>query len=426
MYVYKKTCLISDDELLKYITQLEPEMARVETTIQKQDFSTPYAWVNLPTFYEYHASCKKLIEEKKALGIDVLLLIGIGGSDAGARALYQAIHGVMGNADFKNNILLYCADTIDSGYTQELVTLVEGFLQAGKKVLINIVSKSGSTTETVINAAIFYDLLAQYRPNDARELVVVTTDEHSPLAACARHNNFSLLIVPTHVGGRYSVFSAVGLFPLGMLGIDIDAILQGAAAENNLCTQVSFDNKAAVRAALLYAHYARGIVIHDLFIFNPAWTLLGAWYRQLMAESLGKAGQGILPTVSLGTVDLHSVAQLYLGGQKNRFTTFLMSKNNISSMTIARNAFSNGIQAGGLALGTVQESIIYGVTQAYYKEHCAYMTIALQNQSLYELGVYMQSSMLEIVYLAYLMGVNPFDQPQVELYKREARAFLAL
>lgn len=414
-YFYKDTCYISDNKLSHYTQQLAPIVAQLQNNMYQYDMSTPYAWVNLPTNKEYVTYCKQLITEKKKLNPDVLVLIGIGGSDLGTRAIYQAARTYTDH----ETIALYTIDTIEERYTQEALAYIEhNYLKRNKKIIINIVSKSGTTLETVVNAALFYDLLKKYQPQNTQEYIVITTDKDSPLYVLAIKNNFSVLEIPRNIGGRYSVFSAVGLFPLGMLNVNLDNLLHGAAAA---CEESCH---ASTRAAILYAYYQQNIMIHDIFIFNPRLAYFGAWYRQLIAESLGKNGTGFLPTVSLGSVDLHSVIQLYLGGQRIRLTTFITYKDNNLSHNIPNNDFSSLILSHPATIAHVHNSLFQSITHVYKQEKLPYMAISCNANIEYAMGYIMQIAMLETVCLAYLMKVNPFDQPEVELYKKEVKYYL--
>lgn len=283
------------------------------------------------------------------------VLVGIGGSNLGARAVYEALR----KADPEVELLF--ADTV-SPVTQERIIAK---LKKAKKedVVLNFVSKSGTTLESKLN----FELLKPY----AGTIVDTYKD----------------LDFDKTIGGRYSVLTEVGLFPLRSCGFDTDAMLKGKAGAG--------DGKAS--AQWLYEQLQAGMAVHDLFLFNPELESLGKWYRQLMGESTGKDGKGLLPTVSIGTTDLHSIYQRYAGGPHNIATTFVFARHE-----------------GDEAMAAIYKA----VTQAYREQGLPFQEYIMPKLDEYELGTFMETKMREIVYLAHLMGVNAFDQPNVESYKK--------
>jgi len=300
---------------------------------------------------------------------------------------------------------------------------------------MNVVTKSGTTTETVTNFAYFYQLIKAKRPQDYHKYIVVTTDEGSPLDKIAQKEQFSTLYIPKKVGGRYSVFSPVGLFPLAMIGIDVKELLRGAHDSIESCTATEIANNfAAVNAIIKYAHYKKGVNINDFFVFSVQLESVGKWYRQLMGESIGKEfnvrGErvevGITPTVSIGTLDLHSVGQLYLGGPRDKFTTFVSVENYQSSEDEKPQSFFPEFLADFKVrpLSFIMKAILQGVQVAYTKNKRPFCSLVLPALKPYYIGQLLQMYMIEMMYLGYLLEVNPFDQPNVELYKKETRKIL--
>lgn len=358
-----------------------------------------------------------------------VVVIGIGGSSLGTQAVYEALRDHL-----EPDTYFFCADTVDGHMTHDLYVKIERELSCGTQFVFVIVSKSGKTTETMVNAAVFVDLLREFYPEKYHEYIVVITDKNSPLWNIAEEHNYAKLEVPHDVGGRFSVFTAVGLFPLALQGIDIEQLCEGAEQAQQDCTQVDENNYAATSAAILYEQYQAGKRIHDTFVFAPYLAQCGAWYRQLLGESIGKRynkqGQevrvGIVPTVSVGSNDLHSVAQLYLAGPYDIMTTFVSVKAKLW-VKIPQNEFScvDGIELGGPGVEVVQEAIFAGTQEAYVQDGRPFMRIELEDLNAFELGYLMQMKMYEIVYLGMLFDINVFDQPQVELYKKATRALLA-
>ncbi|MBA3752549.1 hypothetical protein H0X06_07260, partial [Candidatus Dependentiae bacterium] len=355
-------------------------------------------------------------------------------SNMGVVALIQAMKGIYYNEGAP--LRFYCADTIDDQNTGELFALIERELSADGVVVLCIATKSGTTTETLLNGSLFYESLKRHRPKDYQEYIVIITDEDSPLCAIAKNNRFELLLIPSSVGGRYSLFSSVGLFPLMMMGIDIGSLLKGAQRMFERCmNEESTHNPAALSALTLFDAYQKGYTIYDTFVFSPSLALLGQWYKQLIGESLGKkysregtlVERGIGPTVSIGTVDLHSVVQLYLAGPRTRITTFLYTEDERNSLTVPDNLLS--IVVPGLANRTVtfvKSAIFKGVLAAYEKEQRPYMLSSIKFASTESVGEFAMMKMIEIIFLARLFSINAFDQPAVELYKEETRRFMQL
>lgn len=437
-HTYKESCLIDEAELRAAKVRLAPEIERVKQAVARGGYASAYASANLPDDELLRAECIRIAQEKRALKPTILVVVGIGGSALGLAAVHQALYGTLYNEQ-QPTCKLYIADTVDSDYLNDILLLVEQELEGGNAVIITVISKSGQTTETVVNAQLFIDSVRKAFPETYRQYVVVITDEGSALWDYSVVHSMARLAIPALVGGRYSVLSAVGLFPLALLGIDIDALCSGAAAMRSMCIDSDIEsNPAAMRALLLNAYYNKGVAIHDLFLFSVDLAAIGAWYRQLMGESLGKGcledglfmRKGITPTVSMGTVDLHSVAQLYLGGPHVRFTTFVaVSKNNVELVVPNIGNHINGItelsaHVQGKKISSIMGIILQGVLVAYHKNKRPFVLLTIPEKNPYYIGMLLQLHMLEMMYAGFLLRINPFDQPDVELYKQETRKLL--
>jgi glucose-6-phosphate isomerase len=326
------------------------------------------------------------------------------------------------------------ADTVDSDLINEIIKIIESVLKKGENIIINGVSKSGGTTETIANFEILVEMLKKYK-KDYEKYVIVTSDKNSKYWKYAREKGFDLLEIPKKVGGRYSVFSSVGLFPLGLLGVDIDLLLKGAYDMKSRCLDNNLlKNPAVISSTLHYLHYKKGKNIHDLFLVGNDLESVGKWYRQLMGESIGKefnkkekrVFEGITPTISLVSVDLHSMAQIYLGGPYDKFTTFVNVKQNNSEVVIPNiDEYSKLVDViQGKKLKQVMDAILIGVQTAFKKGKRPFMEIILPDKSEYSIGQLLQFNMMEMIYLGFLLNVNPFDQPNVEDYKIETRKIL--
>lgn len=428
---YAKTSLISQKNLTLVSKKLFPIIQEYQQKLQKSNYDFPGSFIHLPTDTDLHETIIRVVEEKRRLRPTILVVIGIGGSNLGTMAIHEAIYGKFYN-EHVHPIKIYFADTVDTDYIYDIVLLVEQELEKNNTVLINIVSKSGTTTETVANGELFLHILAKAHPHDYQQYVVITTDEGSKLWQLAQDHRITCLSIPKEIGGRYSVFSAVGLFPLAMIGVDIKKLCQGAHTILPACTSTDIKNSpAALSAAILYLHYLNGKNIHDTFLFSVDLENIGKWYRQLMGESIGKTNKnnkvvGITPTVSIGTTDLHSVGQLYIGGPLDKFTTFITVKKNKSDVMVPKQLLhSLAPYCANKTLVQIMDAIAQGVQATYHEYKRPFVTIQLPAKSELYLGQLLQCKMLEIVYLAYLLDVSPFDQPQVELYKQQTRKLLA-
>ena len=407
--LYKGTCGVDEYSICRCVKALAPVREHLQKT-RSQAYQEPLGFINLPYDEEYHGEILACVQHKKALNPTAILLVGIGGSNLGACAVYEAVRGNYYNEGAQNYgaPFFYCADSLDVDKNTALKDILENILKHGENIIIISGTKSGSTTETTLNTEYFIDVLKKHRPETYRDYVVMITDKDSKVWHAAEQQGYTRLAIPKQVGGRFSVFSAVGLFPLAMLNIDIHALCAGARAMMERCL-ASDENEASISAALVWSYYQQGMPIHDSFFFDSAFETVGKWYRQLMAESLGKDGKGIMPTVSMGTVDLHSMAQLYFAGPHIRYTTFFPAVIDTTS---------------NHRMAHVQEVIFQGVQAAYAKAGLPFTTIKGLAKKEETIGALLQLKMIEIVYLGYLMQVNAFDQPQVELYKQEVRRLM--
>jgi glucose-6-phosphate isomerase len=398
-------------------------------------YDSVYASINLSNDRQLAQNVKNLAAQKLSYNPEMVIVIGIGGSSLGTRAVHEAINGTLYN-EISKRPRLYFVESIDSDYTTIVLKLAEQVLHAGKTIIVTIVTKSGTTTETIVNGALFVDLLQKFYGDSHTKYVVAITDLNSKLYHAARKAGYDVLEIPENVGGRFSVLSAVGLFPLALVGIDIDKLIDGARSVGELvCSQPIEHNDSARNAVIKYVHYVRDrININDMFIFSLNWAALGHWYRQLMGESIGKmhdrtgkvVERGITPTVSIGTIDLHSVGQLYLGGPRDKFITFVYAQERTSLVEPQLELFSSLVpHVAGKTLSHIKRAIFDGVIKAYSDQQRPFVVCEIAQSDEYEIGKFLQMYMFEMIYLGYLLQVNPFDQPQVELYKTETRKILA-
>jgi glucose-6-phosphate isomerase len=429
---HSQSSLIPEEKTHLLQPRILEEINRMKDA-QNKGYDDDRASLHLLEDTESLKKIKSLINEKRKNTPKYLVVVGIGGSNLGTVAIQEAVLGRLYNHTNPRTKILY-ADTVDTDSLHTIKTLIEPVLREGGNVLIDGVSKSGSTTETIANFEVLLETIKRYK-KDYQESIIVTTDKDSKFWTLAESQGFSSLEIPLKVGGRYSVFSAVGLFPLGILGIDIDDLLNGATTMMKRCLSSTFEtNPAALSAALIYNHYRSGKNIHDLFLFDPDLESLGKWYRQLMGESIGKefnqknerVYNGITPTVSIGSTDLHSMAQLYLGGPFDKFTTFIRVDHSRFSEPVPNlseyDLLVKGIQ--GRTLQDIMQAILNGVQTAFQKGNRPFVEVILPDKSAHSIGQFMQFKMAEMMFLGALCGVNPFNQPNVEAYKKETRSIL--
>ncbi len=429
---YFENSKITQEQRSQLSAQLIIELNKMKKALE-QGYDDDRASLNLPGDTSSLQKVMALVEEKNKLHPRYVIVVGIGGSNLGSLAVFDAILGKKYNLQNNEKKILF-ADTVDSDLVFDIIHIIEPVLQNKEQILLNLVSKSGSTTETIANFEILLQLLEKYS-NNPKESIVVTTDYDSKLWHLAKEKQYSLLEIPKKVGGRYSVFSTVGLFPLAMMGVKIEQLLQGAKQMRLRCLDEDFNkNPAAIGAACALLHFKDKKNIHDLFLFSDDLESIGKWNRQLVAESVGKEHDlsgnqvftGLTPTYSIGSTDLHSVAQLYLGGPFDKFTSFVKVKTNKHDLIIPRFkeyvSLVQGIQQKPMQ--EIMSAIYNGITTAFIKGNRPFMEIILPDKSESSIGQFMQYKMMETMYLGGFLQINPFDQPNVELYKKETRNLL--
>ena len=397
----------------------------------KYCYKSDYASVCLPSDLSHLNESQKIA--KKIGKVDLLILVGIGGSNLGTLAVHEAINGKNYN-ELRKGTRFFNVDTLDVFSIQDCISLMKDYLKRKNKVLLVCSSKSGRTSETIANTEILFSEFKKLNKNSSRYTVLIT-DKYSGLWKLGLKEGFHLLEIPKMVEGRYSVFSSVGLFPLFFLGIDLKKLLSGAKDMRNVCLSTNIlKNPAAHSALVLYSLWKKNYHIHNTFFFSPKLESLGKCYRQLMAESIGKEWNakhkkrvyiGITPTVSIGSTDLHSMAQLYLGGPKKEAVHTIVTAGKVPMLKVPSGKFSalvDGIKEKSTSF--IMESISKGFENALKKQNRPFMHIEIEEISEYNIGAFLQMKMIEIILLARLMGVNPFDQPNVDDYKNETRKFL--
>lgn len=407
------------------VSKIDSEIELIKKEIKK-GYDTDYASFSL---VDDTKSLNEIVKFSKTYtDYSTIVVIGIGGSNLGTQTVFESIMGK--NSNLLNDKKMFFADTVDSSTIKTICEILDSDIKSGKKVLVNVVSKSGGTTETIANYSVIEKVLLKNKL-DLSNHVVITTNFQSKLWEFGEKEKIPCLAIPTLVGGRYSVFSSVGLFPLAAYGLNIRKLITGAKDMRDKCLKKT-GNLAKNSALEIYSNYSSGKNICETFIFGNDFECLGKWYRQLMGESIGKqfnkqgkvVWNGMTPTVAMGSNDLHSMAQLYLGGPMDKYVMFILPKEN-SVVKIGNNkefdTLVKGIQ--GKTLEQIMDAIVKGIQGAFAKQKRPFSTFKL-NRTLEDIGGLLQLKMFEIVFLARLMNVNPFDQPNVEEYKIETKRFL--
>lgn len=421
---------ISRSKLAFLVRRLAPYLKRLQAVASTGDYERPEGSINLPGDANLLRRVKTVAGAKVTRRLKYVVVVGIGGSSLGAQAIYGALTGYFDGLRPSRFPKMIFAESCEPAFVASVSRLLRG-LKHQSEALIVVISKSGGTVETMANFEALWPALKSQ--GHGLERLIVITDWQSKLWRVAESLKLTLLAIPNEVGGRFSVFSAAGLMPLVAAGLDASELRRGAQLMRYDCLRPSVGNPAAVSAAILYYQATQGLTISDTFFFHPALEPLGKWYRQLVAESLGKTTRvrgrerrvGLTPTVSIGTTDLHSVAQLYLGGPRDKFTTFVSVDDYGQDLSVPAKpllADISGLRRAPLA--GIISAIKTGVTVAYRHEKLPFMEVVLPDISARSIAQFMQFKMIETMFLGYLFGVNAFDQPAVELYKRETRKLM--
>lgn len=431
-FICNQNAQVTSEEIFSGVNKLKDYRFHLQKVAQTNDYNFLESSINLPFDEEVYHQVIQLNQKMVTKNLKYIVVIGIGGSNLGTKAVYDTRFGYFDMLEPERLPKMIFMDTLDAEFASRLNAFLQNGVSSKEEILINIVTKSGGTTETIANAEFLIQSL-QEKFAHILERVVVTTDKDSVLYHLAQNKNIELLTLPSLVGGRYSVLSTVGLFPLLAAGIDIFALRSGAKNMREKCLNEDVKNNPAMLSAIvIYTNYLKGKIINDSFFFYPAFESLGKWYRQLMAESLGKEKDkngatvftGITPNVSIGSTDLHSMGQLYVGGPKDKFTLFVSVKS--GSVKTPEKQIFPGLISGivNKPFDEIMQAILSGVSSAYSKQNLPFMEVALDDLTERSLGEFLQFKMMEIMYLGYLMNVNAFDQPNVELYKQVTKKIL--
>lgn len=383
-------------------------------------------WVDLPVNYDKEEFSRI---EKAAAKIrrdsQVLIVIGIGGSYLGARAAIEFCKSQNYNLLCKDTPqIFFSGNSISSAALNELVALCEG-----KDFSVNVISKSGTTTEPAISFRIFRELLEKkYGKEEAAKRIYVTTDKaKGTLKALSDEQGYETFVVPDDVGGRYSVLTAVGLLPIAAAGIDIAKMMQGAADARAAFTSDDLsENDCAKYAAVRNILYRKGKSVEMMVAYEPDYTMMNEWFKQLYGESEGKDGKGLFPASAVFSTDLHSMGQYIQEGERVMFETavvFGKPKTEVVIGTEESNADGLNFLAGK-TMAYVNRKAFEGTVLAHVDGGVPNAVLEIDEMDAYNFGYLVYFLEKACAVSGYMLGVNPFNQPGVESYKRNMFALL--
>ncbi|MBP1993896.1 glucose-6-phosphate isomerase [Paenibacillus eucommiae] len=386
-------------------------------------------WIDLPVDYDQAEFARIQASAKKIQGdSEALVVIGIGGSYLGARAaiemLSHSFYNLLPKDKRKTPEIYFVGNNISSTYVTHLIQLLEG-----KDFSVNVISKSGTTTEPAIAFRIFRELLEKkYGKEEARGRIYATTDKaKGALKKLAVEEGYESFIIPDDVGGRYSVLTAVGLLPIAAAGIDIESMMKGAAdARAEFANPHLHENLSYQYAAVRNALYRKGKTIEILVNYEPSLHFFSEWWKQLFGESEGKDNKGIYPAAVDFSTDLHSMGQFVQEGNRILFETVILVDQATEQITIGTDADDlDGLNfLSGKTMDFVNKKAFEGTMLAHSDGGVPNLIVTIPDISPYTFGYLVYFFEKACAVSGYLLGVNPFDQPGVEAYKKNMFALL--
>ncbi len=386
-------------------------------------------WVDLPVNFDKDEYVRiKAAAKKIQSDSDVLLVIGIGGSYLGARAaiefLTNSFYNSLAKEERKTPQVVFCGNSISSKYLEDLKVLL-----GDRDFSINIISKSGTTTEPAIAFRVFKELLIKkYGKEEANKRIYATTDaKRGALKKLSDEEGYESFVVPDDVGGRFSVLTAVGLLPIAVAGIDIDALMGGAVSARDQCLKADFEeNDALLYAAVRNILLRKGKNIEIIANYEPSLHFVSEWWKQLYGESEGKDQKGIFPAAVDLTTDLHSMGQYIQDGARILFETVLnIEKSSAEVLINKEEADTDGMNyLAGKSVDFVNQSAMNGTILAHTDGQVPNLIFHIPEQNAHYLGELFYIFEFACGVSGYVLGVNPFDQPGVESYKKNMFALL--
>lgn len=408
----------------------ERVMAAKKTLLEKTGEGNDFlGWIDLPVDYDKEEFDRiKKAAAKIQNDSDVLVVIGIGGSYLGARAAIEALRHSFYNSVTKEvrktPEIYYCGNNISSTYLANLMDAI-----ADKDFSVNVISKSGTTTEPAIAFRIFKKKLeAKYGKEEAAKRIYATTDKaKGALKTLATEEGYETFVVPDDVGGRFSVLTAVGLLPIAVSGADIDKLMQGAANAREYCINDDFDNNDAVKyAAVRNVLHEKGLGMEILANYEPSLHYVSEWWKQLYGESEGKDGKGIFPTAVDLTTDLHSLGQFIQEGTQNHYETVINVLNSRETVIMEEEPVDlDGLNyLTGQTVDFVNKCAMNGTILAHVDGGIPNIRVDIDKIDELTIGELFYVFEFACGVSGYVLGVNPFNQPGVESYKKNMFALL--
>ena len=383
-------------------------------------------WIDLPVDYDKEEFARiKQAAAKIKKDSDVLIVIGIGGSYLGARAVIEAIKSSLYNSLKKDTPDIYfIGNSISPTYLSEVVSLVEG-----KDFSVNIISKSGTTTEPALAFRVFRDLLVEkYGEDGAKGRIYATTDKaKGTLKELSDKKGYETFVVPDDVGGRFSVLTAVGLLPIACAGCDIDALMKGAADARAAYADCDLQKNDCYKyAALRNILYRKGKSVEMLIAYEPSFAMMKEWYKQLFGESEGKDNKGIYPSSAVFSTDLHSLGQFIQDGSRVMFETVMQFAKPQKEFFLKDDPTNvDGLNfLSNQNMSVVNRKAYEGTVIAHTEGGVPNIVLEAPELNEYELGYIIYFFEKACAISGYLLGVNPFNQPGVESYKKNMFALL--
>ena len=414
---------VSDAELSAVENEV---MAAHKTLLDRSGAGSDFlGWLDLPKNYNRDEVEQVKRAAEKICGMcDVLIVIGIGGSYLGARAAIEFVHGnYYNNKAKKTPDIYFVGNDISSSHLADILAICEG-----RDICVNVISKSGTTTEPAIAFRIFRDLLIEkYGKEGAAERIFATTDAaRGALRSQSDTYGYESFVIADDVGGRYSVLTPVGLLPIAVSGVDIEEMLQGAAkAYDDFAGGDVHTNGCLQYAALRNILHRKGKSIEILAVNDPALTMTCEWWKQLFGESEGKDGKGLYPSSAVYSTDLHSIGQFIQEGTRTMFETVVDVDidDGFTVPTDAENADGLNFLAGK-TINFVNQKAHDGTVLAHTDGGVPNLAITLTSRSAFDFGYLVYFFEKACAVSGYMLGVNPFNQPGVEAYKKNMFALL--
>ena len=425
---YSKTASFISEHEVEYMKKLAVDAK--ELLVSKEGAGNDFlGWIDLPVDYdkEEFARIQKAAEKIQS-DSEVLLVIGIGGSYLGARAaiefLRHSFYNMVSKEVRKTPEIYYVGNSISSTYIRHLIDVI-----GDRDFSINMISKSGTSTEPAIAFRVFKELLEQkYGKEEAAKRIYATTDKaRGSLKSLATEEGYESFVVPDDVGGRFSVLTAVGLLPIAVSGADINKLMEGAQAGRKLALESDFeDNDALKYAAIRNILLRKGKTIEVLANYEPSLHYVSEWWKQLYGESEGKDQKGIFPASVDLTTDLHSMGQFIQDGNRILYETVLNVEKSTEEVILKEEPVDlDGLNyLAGKSVDFVNKSAMNGTILAHTDGNVPNLMIHIPEQNEYYLGQLFYFFEFACGVSGYLLGVNPFNQPGVESYKKNMFALL--